>query len=145
MLNKIIYVYVDMDRSTSYVFVNASSLWSTQLHVEMSPTSRYVRMCYCVEAALLLRLWSSLWDPEPRSTIHQHRHSYGKQEEWDESRLHDQWGCCALFTLAEKMFWIVCWQQLEEEKVQQLYLNRGLINWLTHLPKWPKSYLLVHS
>lgn len=58
---------------------------------------------------------------------------YGDQDEWQESRVHDQWGCWALFTA--QMFRLVCGQRLEEEKVQWGYINRGSISRLTHLPK----------
>lgn len=46
-----------------------------------------------------------------------------------------------LALLQAQMLWLVPWQLLEEEKVQQAYLNRGSIEWLTHLPKLLKPYL----
>lgn len=89
---------MDIGRLTQKVSVNDSAHWSTRLHVETSRTSRCIPMCSCVGAALL-RLYKVLWVPEPRWTIHRYRHMYGNQDEWEESRVHDQWGYRALFTL----------------------------------------------
>lgn len=44
-----------------------------------------------------------------------------------------------------QMFRLACEQLLEEEKVQQVYLNRGSMNRLTHLPKWLKAYLFFRG
>lgn len=44
------------------------------------------------------------------------------------------WSMAIKGLLKAQMFRMVCGPLLEEEKVQRVYLNRGSINWLTHLP-----------
>lgn len=136
LYNKTINVCISTDRPTSKLFINVSLDWSFQSH-----SSESICACHCMEGPLL-QLLSVLGHC---SAAHQHRDVYRKQDEWDESRLLDQQGSHAFPSPAEQMFRTICWQLLEEEKVQKVCLNRGLMNWLTHLPKWPKFYMSTHS
>lgn len=92
-------ILMDISRPTQKVSVNAFSRWSAQLQVETSRTGGWLCSCSCAV---------SLWIPEPRCTVHRYRHMYGNQDEWEESRLHDQWGCRALFNLTAQKLRPVC-------------------------------------